>query len=88
MNGSGFPPGKETETDIKREQQQDRAKDDLVLKYLLIIRFQDNGIDFMRHDDNHVSKEKNGQHKQNVTNDPSGAGRRIYSFHYFPFFKS
>ena len=60
-------PGEEVEADVKREQKKDTAEDELVQEQFLIIRLQDNAIDFVKHDDNHVDGEKDHQKEQDVT---------------------
>lgn len=60
-------PGEEVEADVKREQKKDAAEDELVQELFLIIRLQDDAVDFVKHDDNHIDGEKDHQKEQDVT---------------------
>ena len=71
-DSGGLPPGEKVEPDIQREQQKNRAEDELVDKYFLIVGFQDDGVDPGRHDDGDLGDEHRNQREQNIADDPPG----------------
>ena len=88
-NPSGDPKagmsrtGEKIEAHIQREQQKDRADDEFVPEDILIICLQHDGMDLFRHDDQHVSREQQGQQDQNVADHKSEGRGRALSFHVF-----